>query len=198
MNKYYILDFEVSNNDYFAEKVDLSNLEIQNLYIEGVSLKDKNFEIILKKKSVKGRTLDVRNMIPNLYGFPIISQPIADVLLDHCPKEIELFEVKVNMSKKSKYYFLNILTRIDNCIDLKKSVYEFIMPERPDILIFKYLEKLVLDTEKINQDIFRIHSFATIIIVSELLKKKIEALGMKEIVFLPTEKYQQDMFMKKT
>ena len=98
--------------------------------------------------------MDVRNSIENLYGFPVVSEPIADVLLQHCPDEIELFEVKVAMPKQSKYYFVNVLTLIDNCIDLEQSVFELILPERPDILIFKYLEKLVLDTQKINQSIF--------------------------------------------
>lgn len=197
MSKYYILDYEVSNNDYYAEKVDLSDLDIGNLATEGISLKDKDFKIILEKKTVKGRILNVRNMIGNLYSFPIVSQPIADILLQHCPNEIELFEVKMNMPKKFKYYFVNVLNIIDDCIDLEKSVYELIMPERPDIIIFKYLEKLVLNNQKIDNNIFRIKQLRTKIILSEFLKDKIQALEMEEIIFLPTEKYQQGMYNKK-
>ena len=197
MSKYYILDYEVTNNDYYAERGELSNLEVQSLMYDGVSLKDKHFSIVLKKLTVKGRKLDVRNMIGNLYSLPIVSQPIADILSWHCPNEIELFEVKVNMPAKEKYYFVNVLNTLADCIDIEKSVFEFILPERPDIILFNYLEKMVLKTEKINHHIFRLKPISTKIVVSEWLKDKIQELGMAEIVFEPTEAYQTGMYMKK-
>lgn len=137
MSNYYFFDHTVSTNEYFAEKMAVSEEEVSDLYVDGVSLKNKDFSITLKKLTIPRVKLTVRNMIANAYGFPIVSQAIADVLLAYCSGELELFEVKVNMPVSTKYYFLNILNRIEDCIDLEKSVYEFIMPERPDILIFK-------------------------------------------------------------
>jgi hypothetical protein len=101
------------------------------------------------------------------------------------------------MPKQTTYYFVNILTLFINCIDLEKSVYKLILPERPDILIFRYLEKLVLDTQKINHHIFRIKSLRTDIIISEFLKNKIQELKLQEITFQPTEEYQSNMWSKK-
>lgn len=197
MKNYYFLNYIVSTNEYFAEKVDLSDEAVSDLYLDGVSLKDKNFTVTLKKLSIPRVKLTVRNMIGNLYGFFIVSQPIADVFKAHCPDEIELFEVKVDMPVNSKYYLVNILNRKEDYIDLEKSVYEFILPERPDILIFQYLEKLVLNTENINHDVFRISSFPNSILVSESLKEKLEALGIEEFKFQPTEEYQDGMYNKK-
>jgi hypothetical protein len=197
MSNYYFLNNIVSTNEYFAERVDLSDETVSDLYLDGVSLKDKSFTITLKKLSIPRVKLTVRNIIANAYGFVIVSQPIADVLKVHCAGEIELFEVKVDMPVKVKYYLINILNLKEDYIDLEKSVYEFILPERPDILIFKYLEKLVLHTEKINHDIFRIKSFSNNILVSETLKEKLEELGMEEIGFQSTEEYQKGMYSKK-
>lgn len=92
MNKFYILDFKVFENDYYTIKGEISDEEISDLSVDGVSLKNRDVNIVLKKH--KG---NVHNMIGNLYSLPIISQQIADVLMKNCQDEIELFDVKIDM-----------------------------------------------------------------------------------------------------
>lgn len=172
MNKFYVLDFKVFENDYYAVKGELSDEEALDVFVDGVSLKNKDVSIVLKKH--KG---NARNMIGNLYSLPVISEPIADVLMKNCPDEIELFEVKIDMKISSRYYFVNILNIVD-CIDLEKSVYTLFTP---NALVFKTIDKLVFATEKINKDIFRIKGVRTKIIISEKIKGEIEALNFEEI-----------------
>ncbi len=181
MNKFYVLDFKVFDNDYYAIKGELSDEGIFDLSVDGVSLKNKDISIFLKKH--KG---SVRNMIGNLYSLPIISEPIADVLMKNCPKEIELFEVKVDMKVNFGYYFLNILNVID-CINLEKSVYTLFAP---DVLVFKTIDKLVFNTDKIDKDIFRIKGVRTKIIISEKIKQEIQALKFEEIELISTDEYK--------
>lgn len=103
MNKFYVLDFKVFDTDYYAIKGEISDEEISDLSVDGVSLKNKDISIVLKKH--KG---NVRNMIGNLYSLPIISELIADVLIKNCQNEIELFDVKIDMKNNLKFYFFNI------------------------------------------------------------------------------------------
>ena len=141
MNKYYILKSVVENEDYFAEKSNTSEEDIYRESVSGISLKNKNVKIELKKN--KGK---VQNNIENLYGIPIISELISNILLNTCPNEIELFEVKVNMSTNLKYCFLNILDNLD-AINLLESILVEIIPETK---VFSEIEKLVLDDFKVS------------------------------------------------
>ncbi len=181
MSKYYVLDFEVYNDDYYAIKGEFSDESIFDLFVDGVSLKNKEFSILFKKN--KG---NVRNMIGNLYSLPIISEPIADILLRNCPIEIELFEVKVDVKTTFKYYFLNILNVVE-CIDLEKSVYSLFAPE---VLVFKTIDRMVFDTDKINKDVFRIKGLRTKMIISEKIKKEIQALNFEEIKLISIDDYK--------
>lgn len=180
MNKFYILDFKVFENDYYAIKGEISDEEISDLSVDGVSLKNRDVNIVLKKH--KG---NVHNMIGNLYSLPIISQQIADVLMKNCQDEIELFDVKIDMKVSFKFYFLNILNIID-CTDLERSDYTLFSP---NVLVFKTIEKLAFDTEKINKDIFRIKGVRTKIIISEKIKQEIEALKFEEIELPPIDEF---------
>ncbi len=176
MNKFYILQWAVNNDDYLAEKVDMSEEDIFKLSVSGVPLKDKNLKIKLRKN--KGI---VRNFIQNLYGIPIISELISEVLLKNCPDEIELFDVKVDMQIDLKYYFLNILNNID-AINFEKSKFTEIIPETK---VLSEIEKLVLDDSKIkSRQIFRLKHFRTEIIISEKLKNNLEKLKISEFKFI--------------
>lgn len=180
MNKYYVLKSVVGNEDYFAEKMSVSHTDITELSTEGISLIDKEIEIELKKN--KGI---VRNCIENLYGLPIVSELIAKTLIESCVNEIELIPVKVNMKIDLKYYLLNILNVID-CIDLEKSIYTLYVP---DIILFDSIDKLVIDTAKIKNNIFRIKGLLYTIVVSEKLKNELEKLKLAEIEFMPIEDF---------
>lgn len=180
MNEYYVLDFNVFDSDYYAIKGEVSDKEISSLSVGGVSLKNKDISIVLKKH--KGK---VRNMIGNLYSLPIISDLVADVLIKNCQNEIELFDVKIEMKVNHKYYFLNILNVID-CIDLEKSVYTLFSP---NVLVFKTIDKLVFNEEKIDKDIFRIKGVRTNIIISEKIKQEILALNLEEIKLTPINQF---------
>jgi hypothetical protein len=183
MNKFYVLDFKVFDKDYYAEKVSVSHADITELSIEGISLIDSKIEIELKKN--KG---EVRNYIGNLYSLPIVSELIAKTIMNHNFNDIELIEVKVNMKTDLKYYFLNILNVID-CIDLEKSIYKLYVPE---IILFDSINKLVIDTAKIKNDIFRIKGVLYKIIVSERLKIELENLNLDEIEFMPIEDFTKE------
>lgn len=183
MNKFYVLDFKVFDKDYYAEKVSVSHTDITELSIEGISLIDKKIEIDLKKN--KGK---VRNYIGNLYSLPIVSELIAKTIMNDNFNDIELIEVKVNMKTDLKYYFLNILNVID-CIDLEKSIYKLYIP---DIILFDSIDRLVIDTTKIKNDIFRIKGLLYKIIVSEKLKNELENLNLDEIEFMPIEDFTKE------
>lgn len=180
MNKFYVLDFKVFDTDYYAIKGEISDEEISDLSVDGVSLKNKDISIVLKKH--KG---NVRNMVGNLYSLPIISEPIAGVLIKNCQNEIELFDVKIDMKINLKFYFLNILNIID-CINLEKSVYTLFTPTA---LVFKTIDKLAFNTEKIDKDIFRITGVRTKIIISEKIKQEIQALKFEEIRLTPIDEF---------
>lgn len=183
MNKYYILKSVVENEDYFAEKVSVSHTNITELSVEGISLIDKKIKIELKKN--KGI---VKNYIENLYGLPIVSELIAETIMNDNFNDVELIEVKVSMKTDLKYYLLNILNVFD-CIDLEKSVYKLYVP---DIILFDSIDKLVIDTTKIKNDIFRIKGLLLEIIVSEQLKNKLENLKLSEIEFMPIEDFTKE------
>lgn len=178
MSNYYILKFVVSDNDYVAERVNFSNEEINSLKFRGVSLKDKDFRITLKKN--RG---NVRNTISNLFGFPVVSQVVADVLSEHCPGEIELFEAEVEKKLTSKYYYVNILENLD-AIDFHASEYTEIIPGTK---VLSEIKKLILDDSKTeSRNIFRLKNFKTEIIVSEILKTSLEKLQFSEFQFIAT------------
>lgn len=123
-----------------------------------------------------------------MYGLPIVSELIAKTIINHNPSDIELIEVKVNMKTNLKYYFLNILNNID-CIDLEKSTYKLYIP---DVILFDSIEKLVIDTLKIKNDIFRIKGLLYKIVVSETLKNELENLKLNEIEFMPIEDFTKE------
>lgn len=182
MNKYYILKSVVENEDYFAEKGNTSEEDIYRESVSGISLKNKNVKIELKKN--KGK---VQNNIENLYGIPIISELISNILLNTCPNEIELFEVKVNMSTNLKYYFLNILDNLD-AINLLESVLVEIIPETK---VFSEIEKLVLDDFKVSsRQIFRLKHFRAEIVISQDLKNRLEELKISDFKFIPIEEFK--------
>ncbi|UUC46555.1 Imm43 family immunity protein [Flavobacterium cerinum] len=182
MMSFYILKSVVDDEDYLAEKVNVSEKGMHKLSISGVSLKDKELKIELKKN--KG---NVRNVISNLYGIPIISELISDVLLSNCPNEIELFEVKIDMKIESKFYFLNILDNVD-AIDFEKSIYVEIMPETK---VLSEITKLVLNNSKVqSRHIFRLKHFRDEIVVSEDLKNRLEDLKISEYKFIPIEDFE--------
>lgn len=183
MSNYYILKFVVGDNDYYAERVTISNPEIEELLLEGVALKDKECRIVLQQQ--RGT---VRNIIENIYGFPVVSQTIADILLEHCANEIELLEVAVARKVNQQYYFVNVLNIVD-CINREQSVYELFTPE---LMVFKKIEKLVLQEEAITNHIFRIKNIRTEIVVSKALKQQLQALNMEELDFLATAAYQEN------
>lgn len=172
MNKFYVLDFKVFDTDYYAVKGEISDLSV-----DGVSLKNRDISIVLKK--YKG---NVRNMVGNLYSLPIISELIAGVFIKNCQNEIELFEVKIDMKVNLKFYFLNII----DCISLEKSVYTLFTP---NALVFKTIDKLAFNTEKIDKDIFRIKGVRTKIIISEKIKQEIQALKFEEIRLTPIDEF---------
>lgn len=182
MNKYYVLKSVVENDDYFAEKVDISENGIYRESLSGVSLKSKNIRIELKKG--KGK---VKNNIENSLGLSIISELISNRLLESCHNEIELFEVDVKMPTNSKFYFLNILDNID-AINFQESLLVEIIP---DTKIFSEVEKLVLDDFKIgSRQIFRLKYFRDEIIISQDLKNKLEELKLSEFKFIPVEEFR--------
>lgn len=182
MNKYYILKSVVENEDYFAEKVNISENGIYRESLSGVSLKSKNIKIELKKG--KGK---VKNNIENLLGIFIVSELISNRLLETCHNEIELFEVDVNMPTNSKYYFLNILDNID-AINFQESLLVEIIP---DTKVFSEVERLVLDDSKIgSRQIFRLKHFRDEIIISQDLKNILESLKLSEFTLIPVEEFK--------
>ena len=182
MNKYYILNSVLENKDYFAEKTTTSEEDIYFKSVSGLSLKNKNIKIELKKG--KGK---VKNNIENVLGIPIISELISNILLEICNNEIELLEVDVNMPTNSKYYFLNILDNID-AINFKESVLVEIIP---DTKVFTEVEKLILDDAKIDgKQIFRLKHLSSKIIIGHNLKERLAQLKLPEFKFIPIEEFK--------
>ena len=182
MNKYYVLKSLVDNEDYFAEKVNISEKGIYRESLSGVSLKSKNIKIELKKG--KGK---VKNNIENSLGIPIISELVSNSLLETCHNEIELYEVDVNMPTNSKYYFLNILDNID-AINFKDSLFVEIIP---DTKVLSEVERLILDDFKIcSRQIFRLKHFNSEIIISQDLKNSLSKLQLSEFKFIPIEEFK--------
>ena len=129
----------------------------------------------------------VQNNIENSFGIPIISELISNILLNTCPNEIELFEVKVNMPTNMKYYFLNILDNLD-AINLQESVLVEIIPETK---VFSEVEKLVLDDFKVStRQIFRLKHFRAEIVISQDLKNRLEELKISDFKFIPIEEFK--------
>lgn len=182
MNKYYVLKSIVDNEDYFAEKVNISENGIYRESLSGVSLKSKNIKIELKKG--KGK---VKNNIENSLGIPIISELVSNSLLETCHNEIELYEVDVNMPTNSKYYFLNILDNID-AINFKDSLFVEIIP---DTKVLSEVERFILDDFKIgSRQIFRLKHFNSEIIISQDLKNSLSKLQLSEFKFIPIEEFK--------
>lgn len=178
MSNYYILKCVVGDTDYYAEKVTISGPEIAKSRFKGSSLKGKDF--VMQLKSNKG---NVQNIVANAYNFPILSQVIADIVLQHCPDEVELFEVEIEKKVTQKYYFANILDNLD-AFDFQESKYTEIIPGTQ---VLSAIEKLVLDTSGLKgRNIFRLKAFKTEIIVSETLKNKLDALQLPELKCIAT------------
>lgn len=183
MSNYYILKFVVGDNDYYAERVSVSDEDMTEWSQEGVSLKGRNPQITLKRN--RGT---VRNYIGNLYSLPIVSELITQVISKHCPDEIELIEIEVEKKVNQKYYFLNLLHLV-NCIDMEQSVYKLFFP---DTLLFESIDRLILNAAAIHYNIFLVDGLTLQIVVSEKLKSALEQLQIPDITFYPVEELVKD------
>ena len=64
MSKYYIQKSVVGNEDYFAEKVNTSEDDIYRESVSGISLKNKNIKIELKKNKAITNLCNPENKNP--------------------------------------------------------------------------------------------------------------------------------------
>jgi len=182
MNKYYILDFRIERDSYFAENGKISDQKIIKLRNKGHSLREENINISFLKN--EGKLL---HQIDNLFSLPVVSQTILNVLLQHCANEVEFYQVKLNFETKLNYYFINILDNID-AIDYEKSKY---VELASGIKILKELSKLVLiDEVASKRGIFRLKGFRLRIIVSNKVKEELAKLNLQELQFVPVEDFQ--------
>lgn len=180
MNDFYILDFVVTTNAYIAKKVTLTDMYVYDRYADGVSLKEKNFEIILHK----GRG-ELLHFVNNLYGLPIVSEEITNILLEYCKNEVETYPVKLMKNEKLQYSFINILNLVD-AIDFEESDCETMDPN------IKLLEKLVLFEDKISErNIFRLQGLKLQIVISNKLKNSLEKFP--ELKFTTIEDFKYDL-----
>lgn len=178
---YFILNFNVLPNSYFAEKGKMIDQSIIRKSFKGLKLKE-NPEIELGKFS--GNLL---NHIDNLFGIPIVSQKVIDIIKKYDAKKVDYYNVKFTEKIKEAYFFINILDNLD-CVNYEQSEYILYTPASK---VFKSVKKLVLNKDQIKRHIFRINAIKTTIVISEPLKIALEKLHLKEFALTSIEEYQE-------
>jgi hypothetical protein len=182
MVKFFVLKFKIDKNSFFAEKGKISDYAIIKLSKKGVSLKGRDLNILLMKN--KGI---VNHFVGNLFGLPIFSEILCEVLKEYSSEFIELFPIEINRRLDWKFYFVNILNNVD-AINYEESELELLDPNTP---IVSEIRKLVIEEPKVNtRNIFRLSGFRQEIFVSEKLKIGLEKLNLDEIYFIPVEDFK--------
>ena len=186
--EYYIIKNSPSEKDIWIIDTDYPE-GIFDLINEGKSFIEKleGKSVSMEYKRKNGRKTDWVNGIQSI---DIISEKFKLLIEEEHVDQpfLEFYPAFLNYkgnNLKEKYYCFNTLTLV-NAFDREKSIYS--VYEDTDIV--KSIDKLVLDTSKINnRNIFRVEQVETILFVSKLLKEKIEKANLSGLEFMKIEDY---------
>lgn len=125
-----------------------------------------------------------------IYEIPglILSERFRKFLTQHGVTNIQYFDLSIEESQSNQthdtYKVANLLDVV-NCIDAEQS--ELIMDGEE----IDEIDKLILDESRIPADkkLFRVEEYRDMILVSDELKRAIEAEGLSGCVFMPPEDF---------
>ena len=130
----------------------------------------------------KGIELDYTET--DAYSVPIVSKRLANLLSDYSD-DIQLIPATVEGIKKD-YHILNVKYKIE-CLDEKRSQFQKFEKDneiRPDLEgHYEAVHLLLIDPCKVYRNIFRIDKYDIVIIVSELVKNRLEKAKLSGLKF---------------
>jgi hypothetical protein len=172
--KYYRLKDDINhpNRWYLGDVKGLDNWEL----ISSDFKADTTYEIEVTQC---GGEMDFTQT--NAYAIPIVSEEVKKSL--ECYEELNFVSLKIVNKDCSQKYFAMIILESVKCVDESKSEFQKFEdndPVRPDKAgEYRGFIKLWLNTERIiGVNVFRLKKFETAIIVSEVIKDRLEKLGL--------------------
>lgn len=170
--KYYRLrdDIYYPNRWYLGDILDENNWEYRNSANVEIPQKELQLEVYRI-----GEEMDFT--LTEAYGIPIVSEAFKQAT--STIKDLIFIPISFKDFKASTNYYVMIVNSFLEAVDEKKSSFKkFIKndPIRPDKAgQYKYFYKLVIDSAKVeNEIIFRLKGFSSAIIISEVIKSKID------------------------
>lgn len=127
----------------------------------------------------------------NTLGLLVVSQEAREVLESGRGANIEFLPIRIidhrGKVASAEYSIANVLGTVD-CMDRERSVFK---SSHLDPNVFTSCRKLVLREENIpaDVDIFRLSSEPTTFLVTHGLKERLEARGLRGMLFVPIEEY---------
>jgi hypothetical protein len=121
------------------------------------------------------------------FDIPIVQKRVGEIIQDICENDIQRIPIIVEGREFLNFDILNIISKVD-CIDREKSQYTLWSEDdgREDIVgHYKEVYPLHIKPSLIpkNCHIFRIDKYESVIVVSEILKNKLENMDIKGITF---------------
>jgi len=182
--KHYILKFIVQSNDYWAEKMTVSDSAVTTNHLDGTRYNNPDLNI-----SLLGTRGTLSGYIGNLYGLDIVSEEIKELFTEYGKDFVECYKVGLQRKSAKQFYFINILDNI-YCFDFENSVYE---EYGAGSRIIRNIDRLVLNEERISgRHFFRISELPFEIIVSEAFKLAMEDRGIDIVKFTPVDAFKFD------
>ncbi|MBV6663705.1 hypothetical protein KV572_22375 [Pseudomonas yamanorum] len=122
-----------------------------------------------------------------VFGVPIVSEKVRKELM--CFPEVEFFPVSINSHGSVDDFNVMVTLASVECVDEERSQFqkfEELDPIRPDKAgDYRGFMSLYLDTSKVKGlHIFRLKKFEVAIIVSLVVKDKLQAAGVTGVKFL--------------
>jgi len=179
---YYILKFNVENSDYYAEKMDIGNLNSTDL-LDGIRINPTELKI-----SLSGTRGTVADYIGNVYGLDIVSEDIRDLFVEFGEDFVECYPVTPKRKTDKTFWFIHVLDNVD-CFDFEKSVYE---EYGSGTKVISKIDKLVLNEHCDSRHFFRIKDFDFEIVVSEAFKQAAESRNFEVMKFIPVADFKFD------
>lgn len=190
MADFFILFKYHTKNDAVVQSFKAAE-EIEDRVINGRPI-EKGMEIRVTLDRGRNR----RDMLIGATSFPIVSERLKDLLMEHAATEFLQFLPLTIASPKmdDRYYLLNILNNL-KCFDWDKSDYsefpDFIKKELPHLTDMPdHIKKLVLRETVIGtRDIFRMYEKPADVFISGRLKGIMEQEGISGCRYAKLEEY---------
>ena len=185
MPRFALLQHKIENGDVWVDEYDVPEAyDIDSS--EGVSITPVHEQTRLLYKNRSARKTDY---VAGIFSFPVVSRKFAELLELLHEGHLEYLPVRLVCRRTGDadetYFLLNILDNVP-CFDWEKSRYEETLPGGTPFGITKFS---IREAELEKRNIARIAEIPSLILVSDLLRKKIEEQALTGVEFKELAEY---------